>query len=252
MTKKKYYTEAETTSYISFKLFSKNGKVVKDFKNAACFADIMNCSLNDWADDSDDLDKVIIYCPKKQIAYKIENIERWITDLNEIGFPCQFVDSSIALAQKSFLDKTIKQEYVKMAKHILDGSENVDTDKYNFEVKLSNYEYKLHYLSTFMLIRCLIEYKINEIPDMYFSMLDENPKADKFDLIQIAHKQDIFGGHSGHMITFHGNGGEYIPKFGKYSGGKNTTFEKFMMACKESKITNFGAGRPDINKKWCG
>lgn len=92
-----------------------------------------------------------------ETPYSEESVIRWINELNEIGFPCHY--------------------------------KGINKDCYDIEVLISEMQdNKIIFNTTLMLIRCLKERRINMIPALYLSSLDENPDQDKFILMQESHK----------------------------------------------------------------
>lgn len=179
----KYYNDNGITivNYVWFKLLGNKGEIKRDYPNSACFAPILHNAIDN------DAGGVQVYHERTAVPYPIPAIERWINDINELGFPCSFQTPC----------------------------QDCNPDKYSFNVKFSDYEYKAHLASTLMLIRALYERGICRVPEIYFNMLDENPKADKFEVLQNAHKEltNHFDSHdyyaypnTNHMITNAGNG----------------------------------------------
>ena len=174
---KNYLTNnTSTQSYVFFKTLDRNGFVVKDYPNAPCFAQITNYGIDK------SVASILIYHNKAQVPYSVESIERWMRDINEMGFPSNYIGSNDA--------------------------------HHNFQVNISDCEYKAHLLSTLMLTRALFEQGINLIPNQYFQEVDQNPDIDKFDLLQTIHKDKKYMNHGGHMIvscgySYGGNQNEY-------------------------------------------
>lgn len=169
----KYYdNKAKLTNYVWFKLLDKNGKLIKDYPKAACFAPITSFTI------PENTDTILIYHEKKAVPYDESAIKRWIADINEMGFPCSFASPC----------------------------QDCDPEHHYFRVKVEDLENKAHLLSTLMLIRAIYEDSICKVVEKYFQAIDENPDIDKFDLLQTAHK-DLGGyAHTGHMITHSYNG----------------------------------------------
>lgn len=174
-TMKKYYNKsANIINYVWFNLLDENGKIIKEYPNEACFASITSYGI------SKKVKTILIYHDKRSVPYSEKSINRWIDDVNEIGFPCAFIGSN--------------------------------ETHYNFQINLCDYKYKVHLFSTLMFIRAIYEQGICLIPEIYFQLMDEHPNADKFDMIQTAHKSNAIrlggysGANSGHMLTYKGNG----------------------------------------------
>jgi len=189
---KKYYRERDTNTHVWFKLLDINGNVIKDHSDEICFASILMYPI------PKETAIIHIWHNRSTLPYDIEEIERWINDLNEMDFPCAYIGSN--------------------------------ADHYNFQINVCDYEYKSHLMGTLMLLRMLTETGLCMVPEIYFQMMDADPKADKFDILQTAHKKPrehnrFYGiGNTGHMVTFDGNGRNVVKeklfeqyKYSKYS-----------------------------------
>ena len=199
--KTKYYNPAiETVINVnSIKLLDIDSKVIKQYPSIICFAPIIHYVI------PSNTEIILMHRQITAFPYEEKEIERWITDLNEIDFPCTFIGRN-------------------------------DTD-YNFQINIRDYQFKAHLFATLMLIRALYERGICKIPEIYFEMMDKNPEADKFDTIQTAHKQVKTGyawdgkgqcANAGHMITHEGNGKNVTKEilFGKYAKSKQKSLEE--------------------------
>jgi hypothetical protein len=168
----------------NYYLLDNAGKVIRKHEGAACFSAIYNNPIPEHAS------TILISHPKARVPFSEDLIERWIDDLNDMGFPCAFV-----------------------------GSSN-DDQKYNFQVNLDDYPNKAHFLSTLILIRNLYEDNICNTIEHYFEMIDSNPNMDKLEALQMAHKQESpYRMNSGHMITSQLNGDKNV--------SQEKLFEKF-------------------------
>jgi hypothetical protein len=137
-----------------------------------------------------------------------------IADINEMGFPCTFIEEQASETEKQnqFIDNTTHVHLIdfaqKLLRHEQENSSAGDNDRghehYYFEVKLKDFVHKSHFISTLMLIRCLTETGVCETPNIYFQLMDKDPSADKFDIMQTAHKNSY--GNINHKITYSGNG----------------------------------------------
>lgn len=134
------------------------------YEHEGCFATITYYPV------SKKIKSILVYQPVNTLAYAETEIRRWIADINEVGFPCTIEEFSTTLKVR---------------------------------VNLENYTKKEHWVSTLYLIRVLWETGRNDVPDLYFQAMDDNPMADKLIEIQKAHKQykgSYIGGHVG--ITY--------------------------------------------------
>ena len=209
-----YDHETETTSSVYFKLLDESGKVIRDYPGEACFSTITYALIPKGTA------VVSIRHEKARVPYKVSEIKRWIADINEMGFPCSFVDEprpSEIERQKEYIHATVNANMNDLAKKLLnhgqDRGEQSDEEKcYHFEVRVKDFEYKSHFISTLMLVRCLTETEICKVPEIYFQMMDADPATNKFDAMQTAHKKLGPYGHenhyhnTNHMITYDGNG----------------------------------------------
>ncbi len=209
----KYYNEkTATVKTVSFKLLDKTGKVISNHTDEACFSAITYYPIPNG------VSVVAVHHRKSMVPYDVPAIKRWIADINEMGFPCSFVDDTIQTdfeKQKAFLQTTVHANMAELAQKLLrHGEEDKpkdSKDEYVFEVRLDDFEYKSHFISTLMLIRCLTESLICKVPEIYLQMMDANPGASKFETLQNAHKKlgryGVDGNHNtNHMITFADNG----------------------------------------------
>ena len=179
----KYYDSTKRTNdRVWFKLLDKDGRVIKEQRNDACFSTITYYTI------PAETVTILIYHAKDAVPYSVENIERWIKEINELGFPCSF--------------------------------EVTLTNDYHFTIKVADYVYKTHLVSTLMFIRCLYETGIAYIPERYFQLLDEKPDRDKFEAIQIAHKTAPEYFNWNHTVTSKENGSDNVTKdvlWGRYA-----------------------------------
>lgn len=229
--------------WISFRLLDKDRKLVKDFNRAGCYSSITY---------NMDAKTAIInpYRLRSVMPYNVPEILRWIADLNEMGFPCEFeyTDSGLSDEEKqvNWAKETIGcsvpatpnddadlQSMALMAiRH--GGPAPIDpTQFYNFYVHLKNYVNKSHLFSTLSLIRCLHEPGISVIPEAYFEKLDADPTLNKFQLLQNCHKTLHSGGH---VVT--------------YSSLKNVDHGTIMKRFQDK--TDLFTGRLAVNQAWSG
>jgi len=135
-----------------------------------------------------------VYHPADKMGYDDEAINRWVTDISEMGFRCEY------------LGVWGKNSY--------------------FQIKLEDMETKNQFCSTLTLIRCLYELSSARVPQNYFQLMDAKPENDKFLALQKAHK---IGGYLGlgHNITSKDNGSD-VPTlevlFKRFEDAKLTPF----------------------------
>ena len=189
-----YNKNAQPNIRVNFKLLDDNGCVIRSYSDEACFSNITYYAIPKRTA------AILIHHSKDLVPYDVSAIERWINDLNEIGFPCAYIGSNAV--------------------------------EHNFQINIKDYKYKVHFISTLMLIRALYESGICMVPDIYFQLVDANPTIDKFDALQTAHKptrskKEFLSRwyNTNHMVTYDGNGsGENVKK--------DTLFERY----KDSKL----------------
>lgn len=205
----RYYKNAPVNHHVWFKLIGA-GELVEDFADAACFG-VITHGFDHRAD------MVQVYHQKHWIPYDRTSIERWINDINEMGFPCFFKEDEdpIFLKVGSYLRETINDGVEDTALMLLRHGEPLPKSYHNFFVSLHEYKDKNHFFSTLSLIRCLIQSGINRVPEEYFKLMDETPSRDKFEAMQTAHRivsckntpyDPKTYAPTGHMVTFDGNG----------------------------------------------
>lgn len=248
-----YYNRSTgTIASVNFKLLDEGGKVIRDYVDQSCFSAITYAMIPRGTA------TVIIRHKKSMVPYKVLEIKRWIADINEMGFPCSFIEKpgpTEIERQKKYIHATVRGDLNELAIGLLnhgqeEAGQHGEDNYYNFEVSLKDFEYKSHFISTLMLVRCLTESIICKVPEIYFKMIDENPRADKFDTMQTAHKKLGTYGHNdsyhntNHMITYDGN-------------GSNTTREKLWARYKKCGFKVMDGDtrlshRIDQSEKWNG
>lgn len=202
----KYYRAShEKTPYLWVRLLDKNGKIVKDLGQQGCHG-----ILNRVGGLTENTATINVYRHKRYMPYDVKEVVRWISYLNEMGFPCEVKYNDDALTderkQINWADKTIKSGHGDMGLVLLrhGGNPPVDpTQFYNFYVHLKDYANKSHLFSTLQLMRVLYEMSLNLIPEQFFTRVEKDPSTDKFQLLQDLHKSS--NGYS-HAITYNGNG----------------------------------------------
>jgi len=202
---KYHFVERASNYYVWFKLLDKNGKVLRDYPSAACFGAINTTMDSNTA-------TIHVYRPKNLMPYNVPEIKRWINDINEMGFPCEFDYDSNSVGdsekQEKWANESVKKDLSDLALTIRRHGSPAPVDPnqyYNFYVHLKYYVNKSHVFSTLSLIRALSESYMSTIPEIYFETMDKNPNADKFQALQDAHKTGRTSGHS-HAVTYNGNG----------------------------------------------
>jgi hypothetical protein len=239
----KYYKDIPTTTYVWFKLLDKAGKLLEDFPDHPCYGSIAH-----------GFDKktrqIHVYHDKDKVPYDVACVKRWIADLNEMGFPCTFVEEedTIAGKQEKFIGTTVNEGLEDMALSLLRHGNEPTPATFNFFVDLDDYNDKNYLFSTLSLIRCLTEGGICRVPEEYFKLMDESPNMDKFEACQAAHKlvskrdkpyDPKNYANTGHMVTFDGN-------------GDNISRAELTKRFKEHKTNLRDKGYLKINANWNG
>jgi hypothetical protein len=168
-------TKLHSHTHVHFKLLDKDGKEIHDSKEYPCFSPITYGQL------SKDCHAILVIGYLEKIPYTFEIVEKWVAELTELGFPC-----------------TVSK---------------VDAQTVNFLIAVKDYEKKYHLSSVLQLIRCLFEYLIYYVPDIYFNLINKKGNLDKFQLLQEAHKllssyKETAYFNSNHTITCAGTGGK--------------------------------------------
>jgi len=239
----KYYKDIPTTPYVWFKLLDKAGKLLEDYPDAPCYGSIAH-GFDDKAA------QIHVYHDKAKVPYDKACVERWIIDLNEMGFPCTFTseEESDIGKQEKFVSATVNEGLEEMALGLLRHGIEPAPASFNFFINVHDYENKNHLFSTLSLIRCLTESGICKVPEEYFKLMDAHPGMDKFEACQVAHKvvtkrdkryDPKDHANTGHMITYDGN-------------GENISRDTLMKRFKERKINLRDEGYLKINANWNG
>jgi hypothetical protein len=248
---KYHHQERSTSAQVWFKTLDGGGTVLKDYPGAACYAQIIAKSYDEdyvkkypyYANYGMHKDTKIIhvYRSKKDMPYDVPEIKRWIDDLNELGFPCRFANDDVEgddTKQEKWAKETIKKDVRAIALRFIrqGAAAPVDPNKfYNFFVDIKDYDNKTHLFSTLTLIRMLSENYYDKVPELYFEMLDKDPKMDKLQAIQDAHKATNTNG--GHCVTYSGNGSNVT---------RDKLFKRF------EKKNDIWEGTININECWKG
>lgn len=227
---KYYIKDTETTIKVNYKLLDKDGEILtyiintatgtekrlRDNKNDSCFSSVTYNAI------PQETKTIVIYHPLTKIPYDKIFIEKWVKELNDLGFPCKLTFNK----------------------------QNAE-----FIIDLSEYKKKLHLNCAMQLVRCVTESYICFIPELYFNSIEKLPKTEldldkKFDVLQDAHKStkqynESAYANTNHMITH------------KYNGEKNVTRDIFWARIKESKLEiydNHGinAAYGKLNALWQG
>lgn len=206
----KYYREAPVSHHIWFKLIDSDGKLVEDFPDQPCFGEIVH-GFEEKAD------LVQVYQQKHLVPYCREDIKRWINDVNEMGFPCFFEEEEdpVLAGIKEYICGTVNEGVEDMTLMMLRHGKPLPLSHHNFFVNTHDYEDKNHFFSALSLVRCLIQSGINKVPEEYFKLMDEDPKRDKLEACQDAHRivtrkdkpyDPKMYAPDDHMVTYDGNG----------------------------------------------
>lgn len=212
MAKKKYHnSDFAKSAYVWFKLLDKDGNIIRDYGMQGCFGGITY-----------EMDKktatIQVYRDENMMPYKLTEVQRWINDLNDVGFPCDMTYDPTSTgsemsqekwAKDTAASKQMEDMIIAFRKHgLVENPYNSwgkpGPQNYKFNVHLKHYSNKSHLFSTLTLIRMLSESTMSTIPELYFQMMDADPDRDKFEAIQDAHKGPINGGS--HAVTYKGNG----------------------------------------------
>lgn len=201
-----YNHNSKTTSAVNYKLLTSDGKVIHEYNGEACFSAITYYPVKQGTE------VVRIKHMKSMLPYSVDAIKRWVSDLVEMGFPIYFLDDVVSEAElrNNYVRATTLDSVNEIADKILCHGQEVeskadDRNYYHFDIRFADFEYKSHFVSTLMFVRCLTESGICKIPEIYFQLMDKNPNADKFDMLQTAHKKEHYG-NINHMATHIQNG----------------------------------------------
>ncbi len=179
MTKEhQYIKKTPTDTFVSFNLYDKNGMIISEHPGRICFSDVSYELIPAEAD------HLTFWKDKSVIPYNFETCKRWTEHINWCGFPCSIAE--------------VKNRIV-------------------WTFKLSDFKYKLHFVCALTLARTLAEKGICHLVELYFDSLAENPKLDKFEALQLAHRNidkvcDYYEYNTNHMVTFPGNGSATVSK----------------------------------------
>lgn len=196
---KEYYIKnTRTNTDISYIAYNNKGKILDKYINHICFWAITHGFKSGTT-------KLMVYKRKTLIPYKLPIVKKWVKILNDLGFPCEFNQTSV---------------------------------DYQFILDFKKYETRPQILSCLYLLRGLTETYICKIPDMFFKRLDENPKLDKFVLLQNCHRTVGSYANTGHMVTYNRN-------------GKNVTLKKLFENFKNHSYASInGKGYCEVNGCW--
>lgn len=179
---KLYNPSVQTTNSVSFEVRDEKGELVAlsqyklpaQTRNTACFSALTYETIPKAAA------TVIVIHPRDRIPYDKATIQRWIEVISDLGFPCSVAPGT--------------------------ASGNA-----RFTIDLKQYRWKMHLTCVLMLIRVLYETGLAAIPGIFFELLDADPRADLFDLMQTAHKvregyTHSTYGNTNHCVTYDSNG----------------------------------------------
>jgi len=213
--KSKYHNGKNTTTFVKYKVVSKNNTVIFDHSlgiGRACYSNVTYSKIPDtW-------EKLETWFNLSKLPYSKTKIIKWAKELNELGFPC-------------YLD--------------FDNRNGPGTA--NFTVKFSDFKRKLHLNSTLQLIRALWESGINHVPDIYFQLLNKFKNSDlndRFLFLQhshniLHHTTDTTGYYNcNHTITYFHNGVK----------GQAISLEEYSERLKKSIGMDIGCG--SVNDLW--
>lgn len=161
---KTYRNKNKPQAMISYRLKA-GDKALDEHIKTYCYASIFNGSV------PTDCTVIEVFHAPTDIPYSIEDINRWVRILNDLGFPC-------------------------IVTH--------DKDYVTFLVETRHYKHKLHILSTLMLIRTLIEDCLTPLPEFFFQAEDADPTIDRFKLMIDVHEKDYPYARDIHMVTYNG------------------------------------------------
>lgn len=173
----KFYHEKNLTDLsVSYQTLNEDDKLIYDYHQQGCFSALSYGTI------PSEVKKVVVIRRLRCIPYVIEIVRKWVEEISGLGFPCTLMET------KQHGEQTC-----------------------NFVVDLAQYKWKAHFISTLMLIRALYETGIACTPERYFTLLEEKPDGDKFEMLQNAHRtiskcKDGVYYNTNHMITYSGNG----------------------------------------------
>lgn len=165
------------TDMVFYHTLDQNDHLIEEYKDV-CFRDI-----SVWAI-PENVKKIVVIHPLSRIPYHPEFIPQWIKEINNLGFPCNFV---------------------------------IKNNDAHFSVELKHIEYKNHLIYTLQLIRVLFETGLCYVPELYFDLIEKDSNIDRFIALQIAHKnlellRPYVCSNANHAITSLYNGAGNITK----------------------------------------
>lgn len=208
----KYYNLKTLTSvYVSYRIVDENNVEITKANSAACFSALTYGAIPPKAK------KIIVIQELSTIPYDKELMERWIKEINDLGFPCSigFTDTHLEVT-----------------------------------INLDDYKFKMHVSCVLQLIRCLYERYIAFVPEHYFSILENEKITDiegKFEALQLAHKNTCMSSdpnnmyaspNTNHMITYNGNFKTPLKQ------------KDFLKRLEETQHGVFGNAHTNINMLW--
>ena len=164
--------KTETDTCVSFSLYDKEGMIIRPYPREICFSAVSYEVI------PPETDHLTYWKDKVKIPYSFEICERWTKDITECGFPCSISQTKGAIVWK---------------------------------FNLSDFKYKLHFVCALTLARALAEKGVCRLVELYFGLLEKNPKMNKFEALQLAHRNiedvcEYFEYNNNHMVTYPSNG----------------------------------------------
>jgi len=109
----KYFRQDRSKdAYISIRLLDKDGNVLNDYPAAGCHG-VIKSTMNPKTA------CINTYRKKSLLPYDPTEIQRWVDDLNEMGFPCTFLNNEGAIGddkkQELWVGDTINADLQDMA-----------------------------------------------------------------------------------------------------------------------------------------
>lgn len=175
---------------VNFKILDAQQKIVLS-ESASCYSTVTYGKV------STNYKQLLTLIREETCPYDEQTVKRWLNDLNEFGFPCEYL--------------------------------GIDHDTYQVMINFDDFKnVRVHMTSTLMLIRALLESKINRVPDVYFTLLDESKDLDlngKFRLLQKAHvmvyTEDNYA-NCNHMVKYDGDICDHIKIMDNIFSSKET------------------------------
>lgn len=154
-------------------MLDKDGNVVHSCRRTACFSHITYNTV------PANVTRIVVVQPRANVPYPSHVIERWAREITECGFPitCEPIAA--------------------------------DAEEVRFVIELKDYAFKMHLNNTLILVRACFEGNgaIYQIADEYFKLIEKDSVADRFQLLQDAHKSpEVKYVSHNHVVTHKDNG----------------------------------------------